>query len=239
MITSFLMGGIGNQMFQIAAATALAISNNDKAVFDFTKCHTPGQGNVSIKYKDNIFKNITHITDLKYDYIFEEMTPNIYKKIPYQHNMLIKGYFQNICYFKEYIQIIQDLFYINPDHILYIQKQLPEIDNFNSVTSVHIRRGDYLKLPDIFPLCTKEYYNKAMNSLQNQKFVFISDDIEWVKQNYTGKNIFYSELKDEILDLTLMTMCKNNIIANSSFSWWGAFLNKNKNKQVFAPPYWI
>ena len=78
-----------------------------------------------------------------------------------------------------------------------------------------------------------------MSKLINQRFIFISDDIEWVKQNFKGDNIFYSELNDDILDLTLMTMCQNNIIANSSFSWWGAFLNKNKDKQVFAPEYWI
>ena len=130
------------------------------------------------------------------------------------------------------------MFYIDPKDINGILKQFLQLDNFENTTSVHIRRGDYLKLSDIFSLCSKEYYINAMRKLENQKFIFVSDDIKWVKQNFKGDNIFYSELNDDILDLTLMTMCSNNIIANSSFSWWGAFLNKNKNKQVFAPEYW-
>jgi len=233
------MGGLGNQMFQIAAAVAHAKLNNDEAIFDFTQCHTPGQGNKAIKYKDNIYKNITHKQSIEYDYIFEEAVHNIYNDIPYKSNMVIKGYFQNIKYFNKYKQLIQELFYINNKDIDFILKQFPKLDNFQNTTSVHIRRGDYLKLSDIFSLCSKEYYINAMSKLINQRFIFISDDIEWVKQNFKGDNIFYSELNDDILDLTLMTMCQNNIIANSSFSWWGAFLNKNKDKQVFAPEYWI
>jgi hypothetical protein len=239
MITSFLMGGIGNQMFQIATAVAHATRYKDEAIFNFTQCHTPGQGNTSLNYKDNIYRNIKHSTSIKYDHIFEEAEPNIYKDIPYQPNTMLRGYFQNIRYFNNYKQLIQDLFYIDQKDIDHIKTQFSELSDFQNTTSVHVRRGDYLKLPDIFPLCTNEYYIAAMDKLKDQRFIFVSDDIEWVKQNFKGDNIFYSELGRDVLDLTLMTMCANNIIANSSFSWWGAFLNKNKNKQVLSPTYWI
>jgi hypothetical protein len=70
-------------------------------------------------------------------------------------------------------------------------------------------------------------------------FIFVSDDMNWVKENFKGNNIFYSDNSEEILDLTLMSICDNNIIANSSFSWWGAFLNENPNKKVIAPSKWF
>jgi hypothetical protein len=77
-----------------------------------------------------------------------------------------------------------------------------------------------------------------MDEFKNSSFIFISDDMEWVKNNFKGDNIFYSPLKDAILDLTLMTVCNNIIIANSTFSWWGAYLNK-KNKKVISPKIWF
>lgn len=239
MVTAFLMGGLGNQMFQIAVAHSIALDNNDEAVFDFTKCHTPHQGNTSDRYENNLFKLVKSKIDIKYQHLFEEAEINVYKQIPYNYGLMIRGYFQNIKYFKHHQKQIQDLFYIDQNNIFFIKDKFKNFTDFSNTTSVHVRRGDYLKFPDVHPLCSKEYYANAMNTLIDQKFIFVSDDIEWVKQNFKGSNITYSDLNDEVLDLTLMTMCSNNIIANSSFSWWGAFLNRNKNKQVLSPPCWI
>jgi hypothetical protein len=78
-----------------------------------------------------------------------------------------------------------------------------------------------------------------MNLIGDSTFIFISDDINWVKENFKGDNIIYSPFKSDIDDLTLMVKCDNNIIANSSFSWWGAYLNKNENKKIIAPKEWF
>jgi hypothetical protein len=237
MISSFLMGGIGNQMFQIAAATSLAIENNDEAIFNFESCFTPLQGNPSSKYANNIFKKIKSSKNVIPEHIHKEACHS-YKKIEYKNNLLLHGYFQSEKYFERNKQKIIDLFYINPENISSLQERYKNI-NLNDTVSVHVRRGDYLKFSDSHYLCEIEYYEKAMEQIPNKNFIFISDDIQWVKKNIKGNKIYYSDNNDEVLDLTLQTICCDNIIANSTFSWWGAYLNQNKNKKVIAPLRWF
>jgi len=117
--------------------------------------------------------------------------------------------------------------------------------------SVHIRRGDYLVGNNKWiygDICTQKYYVNAMsymkNTIKNCKFIFFSNDIEWVKKNYNIKDAIYinQTLFDNYqdwYDMYLMSMCKHNIIANSTFSWWGAWLNSNKEKIVIAPSKWV
>ena len=103
---------------------------------------------------------------------------------------------------------------------------------------IHVRRGDYLNNPSIHPTCTKEYYQKALESFSFMKYtpIFVSDDIKWCKENFKGE---FSPFKDELEDLTLLSMCNDNIIANSTFSWWGAYLNQSKIKVVVSPKQWF
>jgi len=237
MISAFLMGGIGNQMFQIAAASSLAIENNDEAVFNFENCFTPLQGNPSSKYSKNIFKNVKNSQNLIIEREYKEKSYE-YCKIPYFKNLLINGYFQNEKYFIQNKDKIIDLFYISDEDIRFLKLNYYYID-FEQTVSIHVRRGDYLKFSDIHPVCEVDYYNKAIENFPNKKFIFISDDIQWVKDNFRGNNIFYSKNNNEILDFTLQSICCSNIIANSSFSWWAAYLNKNKNKKIIAPLKWF
>lgn len=229
MISSFLQGGLGNQMFQISAAFVLAKINNDSCCFNFDYCHTPLQGNTSDKYKNNIFSKICNRKDMRFYNIYEEPKFS-FNNIPYKENLLLKGYFQSHKYFYGFDDEIKDLF-ILPD--------ITHDFDVNNLTSVHVRRGDYLKLSEYHTVCNIEYYMEAMNIIGDSKFIFFSDDMNWVKKNFKGNNIYYSTFNDELLDLTMMSICNNNIIANSSFSWWGAFLNKNTNKKVIAPKQWF
>jgi len=229
MIGTLLQGGLGNQMFQIAATVALAKRNNDEACFNFDYCTTPLQGNPSNKYKDVLFSKICNRNDVKFSSFYNEPKFS-YTEIPYQENLLLKGYFQSYKYFLDFEKEIQDLFTL-PTNIF--ENTIPNL------TSIHVRRGDYIRLQNYHGVCPKEYYQKAMELMGDVNFIFVSDDMNWVKQNFKGDNIFYSDYTEELLDLTLMSICDNNIISNSSFSWWGAFLNKNTNKKIIAPSQWF
>lgn len=229
MIGTLLQGGLGNQMFQIATATALAKRNNDEACFNFDYCHTPLQGNPANKYKGTIFSNVCNRNDITFNSVYNEPKFS-YTEIPYKENLLLRGYFQSYKYFEDYETDIQNLF-ILPTNIIE--------NNILNLTSVHIRRGDYVELSGYHGGCTLDYYKSAMEEIGDSTFLFFSDDMKWVKENFKGDNVFYSDNIDEIIDLTIMSVCKNHIIANSSFSWWGAYLNKDVNKKVIAPKQWF
>jgi len=241
MITSFLQGGLGNQMFQISAAYSLSKEIGVDCAFNFNNCYTPAQGNVSAKYVDNIFKNINN----------QDLNPQLFKvyneptfsycEIPKIDNLILYGYFQSEKYFKKYSNEIKNLFYFDNKSMKNIKDFLLEkISNNGDITAVHVRRGDYLNNPNYHPTCSIEYYKKAMKLLDNSnmKFIFISDDIKWCKENFNGDNIYFSPFTNEIDDLYLLLQCNNHIIANSSFSWWGAYLSPNNNK-VIAPSIWF
>jgi len=231
------MGGLGNQMFQIAAAHALAVLNNDQSCFDFDSCYTPLQGNPSNHYTNTIFKKINKKCNELLNKQYYEKSFS-YSEIPYENNLTLNGYFQSEKYFIDVKEDIIKLFNIS-DYEKDIVNEVLSLNEIKIKTSVHIRRGDYLKFSEIHKTCSIEYYEKAMSMFSGTTFILISDDINWVKQNFVGENIIYSPFNDEIMDLTLMTMCDNNIIANSTFSWWGAYLNKNENKKIIAPKKWF
>ena len=240
MITCKLLGGIGNQLFQISATYALALRNNDISGFDFDLCSTPNQGHTSNKYKDSILSKVNNVNGFNHRHIYIE--PRFgYEEIPYAKDLMLHGYFQSEKYFKDFEKEIIELFHFSID-------DKKKIKNFfhwwglldKPITSVHIRRGDYLKFTDFHPVCSPEYFNNAMKEIGDSYFVFVSDDMDWVKATFTGNtNYIYSDFNDETLDLTLLTMCDNNIISNSSFSWWGAYLNQNKDKKIIAPKQWF
>lgn len=122
-----------------------------------------------------------------------------------------------------------------------------EISNSNSV-SIHVRRGDYLNAENITfqNCCTPIYYKNAINRIKNEvvnpKFYVFSNDIAWCRENLgleDARYIDWNKGKESYRDMQLMSLCKHNIIANSSFSWWGAWLNENTNKIVLAPSKWF
>lgn len=121
---------------------------------------------------------------------------------------------------------------------------LKQIMSTKSV-SLHIRRGDYISIKknsDIFHICTIEYFNKAIEFIEknvlNPQFFVFSDDIEWAKLNFIGSKYTFVEGNKAQADMYLMSRCKHNIIANSTFSWWGAWLNTNSDNIVIAPNLW-
>ncbi len=136
-------------------------------------------------------------------------------------------------------RIIPDL---NDDN----RKMADRIKQSNSV-SIHVRRGDYLKNADIFGgICTEDYYREAIKyiseKIDNPVFYMFSDDTEWVTDNFSFLDYTLVDInkgKNSHRDMYLMSICKHNIVANSTFSWWGAWLNTNKDKIVIRPKHFL
>ncbi len=170
--------------------------------------------------------------------------PNIFNA---KNNVYLDGFWQSEKYFIDIKDIIKKDFTIKNPSNKYKNK-VTQIKSKNSI-SLHIRRGDYVKNKETLKhhgICSLDYYNKAIQivkkKLDNPTFFIFSDDIEWVKKNLNTKstNFFVSGGKlQNYEELILMSKCKHNIIANSSFSWWGAWLNDNPKKIIIAPKKWF
>lgn len=236
--TAFLMGGLGNQMFQIANAYAQSLENNIDCVFRPIS-QTPHQGKNTIEYVSNIFRNLNFVTHLNNYQTYYE--PNWYyekKNISWITSIEFYGYYQSSKNFLGYNHEIKNLFSIDETTKNFLIKKYPNI-LLDDTLSLHVRRGDYKKFPDIHPSISKSYIKSALNKIGNYSNIFVfSDDKEWVIKNIELKNATFVEENDYI-ELWLMSLCKNNILSNSSFSWWGAFLNENKNKKVISPSMWF
>lgn len=237
MISSYFQGGLGNQMFQIATAASLAFENNDKIIFNPAYHDLPLQGRKTKAYRDNIFKNIPFSDTYKIKNMFREKSFN-YSKIPYQENLALIGYFQSEKYFLKNQQKIRNLFQIDKQSENYINEKYGKILSKKPI-SVHIRRGDYLNNPT-HPTKHAQYYNKSIDMFpKDSSFLFFSDDIGWCKDNFQKENFFFSSDNPDYIDMFLMSKCSHNIIANSSFSWWAAWLNNNTEKFVISPKKWF
>lgn len=157
-----------------------------------------------------------------------------------------KGYWQSYKYFKDYKNDLLEIFKFPDFEIGSQNHQLKSTLECKQSVSIHIRRGDYVNHPLLGGVCEKEYYQKAINlissKVNNPLFIIFSNDIEWARKNLSirGDIIFvdWNEGNDSYKDMHLMSLCKHNIIANSSFSWWGAWLNSNPKKIVIAPRVW-
>ena len=127
-----------------------------------------------------------------------------------------------------------DFSFISKD---YLAEKYEFINNVRT-TSIHVRRGDYVN-HWLHHIDLRNYYNFCFKQFENVHYYICSDDIEWCKNNLLFDNILFVEGLDDIEDMWLMSLCKNNIIANSTFSWWGAWLNKNPDKKVISPNNWF
>ncbi len=167
-------------------------------------------------------------------------------------NTLIEGYWQSEQYFIHQQEVIREKYIFKSSLSNQNLRILTDIINSNSV-SVHIRRGDYAinhVINSIHGLVDKAYYERSISyvskKIDNPVFFFFSDDIEWVKSSFgfvteQFETFFINHNAENMAfeDLRLMSNCKHNIIANSSFSWWGAWLNNNPEKIVIAPKRWF
>lgn len=261
-------GGLGNQMFQYAFAKSLEEKTRIQSFFDMSffskKYSRPYELNI-FELKLNEIKDIS--TKLKIAAIWKlrkqlknksfgglnfyceehfEFDQNLFNTKP---NTLIEGFFQSERYFENIKDKLCADFHFKKELQGKNLELAEKIDASNSI-SLHIRRGDYVKkkrYQNLYATCSTDYYKKGVEeickSFPNPKLFIFSDDIEWVKENlnlpYESIYVNHNTGDDSWKDMQLMSLCKHNIIANSSFSWWGAWLNPNEQKIVIAPKKWF
>ena len=164
-------------------------------------------------------------------------------------NVYLDGYWQSEKYFIDIRDILLNEFTVKTSFQGQNRETAKIIQSCNSV-SIHIRRGDYIsdpKINDRYGSCELAYYNQCIAHLvefvKKPHFFVFSDDIAWAKEHfktpYSTTFVGHNVLKKSYEDLRLMSLCNHNIIANSSFSWWGAWLNINPDKMVYAPKKWL
>ena len=258
-----LKGGLGNQLFQYAFGRAYAEKYNRELKLDITDYPKQKLRSFDLGHF-NINENIAsdkEVAKAKYPYgflsklirLFEQKFLRRYyigfssKLVSSPNLKYLDGFFQSEKYFINYEQIIRKEFTLKEkmsDGAVEISKKISDIA---IPVSLHVRRGDFVSSVrnSIFHVeCSPLYYQKAMETVTekytNAVFCVFSDDIEWVKNNIKGPNMIYvsggnTKYYEEII---LMGLCKHHIIANSSFSWWSAWLNLKNDKMVISPTIW-
>ena len=237
-VSTRLMGGLGNMMFQISAAFAVSLRDEKDFICNTENMMTPHKS--YDYYSNNIFRKIKFSSKFENFEVINEQGFN-YHKIPSTvGNAKLNGYFQSEKYFIDFKKEILNLFEIDQDTESYLSEKYQKILN-NNTCSIHVRRGDYINLPNHHPTQSMDYYKNAIKMIGMEKsYLIFSDDIEWCKLNFDFlENKIFVNGNTDFQDLYLMSKCNDNIIANSTFSWWGAWLNQNPNKKVIAPKIWF
>lgn len=265
MIIIKVKGRLGNQMFDYALLRKLESMGKDVRL-DFSQLYIDGIKNelnifTNLKYTEANINDVCRLGDCKKDFFSKARRKCGFRKKThlYEENMMfmnnifeldevyLEGFWQSEKYFPDMRKkLLTEFTFDNVDELN--KDVINQIKTTNSV-SLHVRRGDYTekKYAGIYGgICTKNYYENALTYLKSRYkdivvFIF-SDDLQWAAQNFKGENCVL--VKENTgnrshLDMYLMSQCKHNIIANSSFSWWGAWLNENPEKVVIAPEKWL
>lgn len=243
MKTVKIKGGLGNQMFQYAYGRNLELSGR-KIAFDISFFHGANAKTDALrKFALDAYKLQTAAVFSPRPHRLRDLFIKLKRKAGFE----AEEYFQNEKYYKEIADKLKQEFILKDALSDSAQIYLAQIVASNSV-SVHVRRGDYVsdeKTKNYHGVCGMEYYNKAValikEKIASPVFFVSSDDIDWARKNFAGGEfVFVSApaIKD-YEEMYLMSKCKHNIVANSSFSWWGAWLNDNPDKIVVAPEKWF
>lgn len=263
------MGGLGNQMFQYSFYLALQkqfkrvkadlTGFEDYPLHNGFELHNIFRINLknASKFDLNIYgpqnrhwvwRKLRRLYQTKYAYTEETISFGFDKAIfSDKRNRYYWGYWQHIDYVNRVAKDLRVKFrFPEPNGIKNIQL-IQKIKQRNSV-SLHIRRGDYLLTANqhLGNVCDITYYKKAItyikSKIDNPLFIVFSNDISWCRETFKDIDAVFVDWntgKESYIDMQLMSLCQHNIIANSSFSWWGAWLNNNLNKIIVSPNKWI
>lgn len=225
MVTTKIWARMGNQMFMISATIGYAIKHNLP--------YWIPQKSIAEHVWPAYFKHFPKEPEQYYNYFIYKEPEHGFSEIPFHKNIMLEGFFQSEKYFahcREYI-------------IKAFQIPYKKLDGF---VSIHVRRSDYIQFADKHPPVTFEYVKEAvllMIEKGYKNFIVCSDDVKWCRTMFKALElygaVFSYSTHEPIADLSLMSCCEHNIIANSSFSWWAAWLNQNPKKIVIAPKIWF
>jgi hypothetical protein len=255
------MGGLGNQLFQIFTTISHAINIKTRFVFIDVEKLGGGQTIVRPTYWDNFLIRLKPFTSKEFpkmilvkedDFRYNDL--NLYKHKNQGQNICLYGYFQSHKYFIENFYNICKMIGLEDIKKTVISKSCFTQDVLNDTVSLHFRLGDYKKIQHYHPIMTYEYYKKSLNFLKirqqlksNILYFCEEEDLEDVNETITKlkgdfPNVNFIRASNDLSDweqMILMSCCRDNIIANSSFSWWGAHLNMNPYKIVCYPATWF
>lgn len=233
-VSPTLAGGLGNQMFEVAAAASLAIDNKALLVVNPNEHILPNQGRNVNNYTSNVFSKIALdnkpplTSKYSWDHIY-------YKPIPFQPNLKLGGHYQSFKYFHHNRNAIVDLF---TNYKAFIDIGINYAEVF-SATAIQVRRGDYYKFPDHHPMTSIEYYKKAVKLANPSEIWMFSDDIDWCKENLKFDCPIKYIKEEDYIEMYIMSLSKNVIISNSSFGWWAAYLNTRADATIYVPSTWF
>lgn len=265
MITVSLQGGLGNQMFQYALGRHLALKNQTSLILELSFFGLQQGNGMALRHFELPVFNISgRLQDSR-----SSLLRRGWRKIRVQCGNLrrvressfafapemlklgprtwLEGFWQSEAYFGEISPVIREDFSFKSEMSGANAEAAIQIRRDNSV-SVHIRRGDYLCTSATYAdLCQSGYYQKAIDliagTVERPVFYIFSDDMPWVKAHLPlpadAVYLHHNRGPDSYLDIQLMSLCKHHIIANSSFSWWGAWLNPSADKIVIGPARWF
>ena len=239
------MGRLANQMFQFASTVGTARKRGYDVKFPIENfsSDTPDSYN-GCKLLDCFDVPDSYLTDRdtiakSINYIYRENDFRYNPEVEYIPDGIdLYGYFQNEKYFLDSKDEITECFKFKID---IVDKASTYINDFKDSVSIHVRRGDYVNQSDHHPVQSVDYYYKALEIVGSKKVFIFSDDIEWCRENIKIEafDLNFMDINNPYISMYLMSRCENNIIANSSFSWWSSWLNQNTNKKVIGPKLWF
>jgi hypothetical protein len=241
MVVSGIKGGLANQIFQWACGKNLSLKYGIPFYLDVS-FYDDQTGCTPRKFSLNKFPNLdfdlfnsdkSGFIEIRDSHVFMDLV------IEENKNYFLDGYWGSPKYFKENEKEIKKNLSYNSDFIKKVENSRYKKILENKGVSIHVRRTDYLQSNGYHPIQPISYYEKGLEIIGEYDSIYVfSDDIEWCKKNIKFNNTIFVEGFDDIEDLWMMGLCKNNIIANSTFSWWAAFLNEN-DKKIIAPDNWF
>ena len=260
MLTIHLMGGLGNQLFQVFTLIATSIKHKTSFFFldDMVQLRNDRPfywenflANLAIFRRNNVVHTMYREKSHSYNAI---ELPQADRNSNEDINIKLFGYFQSYKYFDEYKDTLFKLIHLEEHKQGLIDKYKLNKEQFENVVSLHFRIGDYVNLPEHHPVLSLNFYKKAIDQLiqttkradwtilyfyETQNKDYVKNNIAVLQNTYPG--LLFEPASEEMCDwehLLTMSLCRHNIIANSSFSWWGAYMNTNNNK-VFYPETWF